>query len=349
MGVSIGIDELVALNDEIAALVRAGVPLERGLLGLGRDVPGRLGAIARELGSRMERGATLEEALTSAGPAIPETYRAVVEAGRRSGRLPAALEGLASYARGYAELRRVVGAALLYPVMVMLLGYVLLLGFLWLLLPRIGEAFEVLEVVEPGVVRALERVAGTVVVWGPVLPILVAAGALGWWFLGRARGLDAVSALGWVPWLGSALRDARAANFASWLGLMLEQGVPLAEGLELAGRASGDRALDGAAREWAAAARRGATLEGSRSERGGAPPLLRWLLGEARMGDRLLPALRHVAERYRSRAVRKAQTMATIVPSLLLLFIGGMTALMFTMVLVVPWTSLLHALTRPPL
>ena len=42
----ITLDQLVALNDEIAALVRAGVPLDRGLRSLGEDLPGRLGRFA---------------------------------------------------------------------------------------------------------------------------------------------------------------------------------------------------------------------------------------------------------------------------------------------------------------
>ena len=34
------LEQLLALNDEMAALVRAGIPLERGLVDLGREVPG---------------------------------------------------------------------------------------------------------------------------------------------------------------------------------------------------------------------------------------------------------------------------------------------------------------------
>ena len=45
----ITLDQLIALNDEIAALVRAGVPLDRGLRSLGEDLPGRLGRFARQL------------------------------------------------------------------------------------------------------------------------------------------------------------------------------------------------------------------------------------------------------------------------------------------------------------
>ena len=47
------LDHLIALNDEIAALVRAGVPLERGLAELGGDMPGRLGEIATALAERL--------------------------------------------------------------------------------------------------------------------------------------------------------------------------------------------------------------------------------------------------------------------------------------------------------
>ena len=116
---AVTIDQLIALNDEIVALTRAGVPLERGLLDLGSDVPGRLGRIATALGERMSRGESLSEALASSGGGVPRVYRAVVEAGLRSGRLPVALEGLSAYARGYAEARRSIGLALWYPLMVL--------------------------------------------------------------------------------------------------------------------------------------------------------------------------------------------------------------------------------------
>ena len=46
---ALSLDNLIALSDEIAALARAGVPLERGLAELGREMPGRLGRFAAEL------------------------------------------------------------------------------------------------------------------------------------------------------------------------------------------------------------------------------------------------------------------------------------------------------------
>src|SRR3954454_9198412 len=113
-GGAIALEDLIALNDEIAALVRAGVPLERGLLDVGGELRGRLRAIATGLGERMGRGESLPQALEAEGERIPRVYRAVVQAGLRTGRLAVALEGLARLARRVADLRRVVGLALIY-------------------------------------------------------------------------------------------------------------------------------------------------------------------------------------------------------------------------------------------
>ena len=64
------IDQLTALNEEIVALVRAGAPLERGLLNAGEDLPGRLGAVTKVLASRLERGEDLSSALEAEKGAI---------------------------------------------------------------------------------------------------------------------------------------------------------------------------------------------------------------------------------------------------------------------------------------
>ena len=95
---------------EIAALVRTRVPLDSGLKRLSRDLTGRMGPIAARLGEELERGASFPEALESSGAKFPPIYRAVVEAGIRSGRLPAALETVAHSTRRLAEARRTVAA-----------------------------------------------------------------------------------------------------------------------------------------------------------------------------------------------------------------------------------------------
>lgn len=340
----IAIEHLIALNDEIAALARAGLPLERGLIGVGGDLPGRLGGIATSLGARMERGASLSEALAAEGSAVPATYRAVVEAGVRSGRLAEALEGLASFARTYVELRRAIGLALLYPAIVLMMGYGLFVLFVIELIPRLREAFATLRLPLRGSIVMLQGLGDSIALWGPVLPAMVVAGFVVWLGTGRASAFEPGRigrGLRWVPGMRAILDGATAAQFADWLALLVEHGVRWDEALELAAAATGDAGLSGAARQLAESSRRGESMESGVREARGFPPLLSWLLTVGRVQGALVPALRHAADTYRRRSARRAAVLRVTLPATLLVGVGATATLGYAMTLFVPWTLLL--------
>src|SRR5882672_11228734 len=92
---NLSLDDLIALTDEMSALVRAGVPLERGLAHASADLSRHSGKVAADLSARMQAGESLPRALADFPKTFSPVFRAVVDAGLRTGRLPAALEGLA--------------------------------------------------------------------------------------------------------------------------------------------------------------------------------------------------------------------------------------------------------------
>ena len=146
------------------------MPLERGLLNLGSDLPGRLGAITTRLGERMSGGMSLPEALAASEGELPRVYRAVVEAGIQSGRLSVALEGLAMFARGFAESRRAIGLALWYPMIVAVMAYVLFIFVILEVIPRFvarSRSFGFRSTVRSWL---LNRAGETVWVWGAIPP-----------------------------------------------------------------------------------------------------------------------------------------------------------------------------------
>ncbi|MGH7138195.1 MAG: type II secretion system F family protein, partial [Pirellulales bacterium] len=164
-GASWRLDDLLALNDEIAALVRAGVPLESGLAELGRDLPGRSGRMATALAERLARGEELDRALAAYQADLPPLYVAVVTAGMKSGRLAAALEGLAVSARRIGELRRVTATALIYPVIVFLLGWAMLVGFVTFFAPHVLPGFRDFRVESAGIIAWFARLAPSAMWW----------------------------------------------------------------------------------------------------------------------------------------------------------------------------------------
>jgi type II secretory pathway component PulF len=344
-GGALSLEDLIALNDEIAALVRAGVPLERGLLDVGGDLRGRLAGVARALGERLSRGEALPQALAAEGDRVPRVYRAVVEAGMKAGRLPVALEGLAGFARGYAELRRAVGLALLYPLVVVLLAYGLFVGFVLGVAPRFMEAFGSLRLPVHTPLAWLARLGDSVVYWGPVGPAVLLLVGVWWLRSGRAATLQSgwvMGPLGWLPWMRRMLANTRAANFAELLALLVENRIPMPEGVELAADATGDPALRRAADEVAAASRRGEPPGAGGSDL--LPPLLRWVMAAGGHQGDLVSALRHAARVYRRRALHQAELVRIFVPILLLFALGATVTALYALTLFVPLTELLGGL-----
>lgn len=348
---TVSLDQWIALNDEMLALVHAGVPLDRGLVQAGREMSGPSRALATNLGNRMARGESLEQALDAEGHHLPELYRAVISAGVQSGRLANALEGMATFARGVAETRRAIGLALFYPMVVMTIAYGFFVGFVLVILPRFVDAFELFRLHIPRSVRWMSWLNENALFWVPIFPILLLVFGVAWTMSNRAsriRPSRLNGLLGWVPGLGSILRNAQAATVADVLALLVQEGIPLTRALPLAGRASGDSRTEREADELAAAIVRGESFPADFFTRPGAfPPLLRWVLATAPQRSDLPAAMRNAGRTYRARAVRKAESIRALLPATMLLGLGALAVLFYAMAVFGPMASLWYELGSP--
>jgi general secretion pathway protein F len=335
------LDDLVALNEEIAALVRAGVPLERGLAQLGEELPGRLGKFVVRLAERTARGEPLAQAITDDAGQLQPAYRAVVEAGVRAGRLPAALEAVAASARRLADTRRLVALAAIYPAIVILAAWCGLLFFAGRIAPTFAAMFLDFEVPGQWFFAALAKAGRYGWYWGPILPALMLALLLACW-LGRAGGRRGERLSAWIPGTERLARCWRTATFLDLLALLVESQTPLPEAMRLAAEASGDPRTLQLAREVTAALESGQTTPA-----GGAafPPLVNWLLLSAGREGALLPAVRHAAAAYRRRARRQSDLLRAFVPIVLTIVVAGGATALYALALFAPYVTMLRSLS----
>lgn len=348
-GLAVTLDQLVALNDEMAALTRAGVPLDAGLLHVGGDLPGRLGWISRELGRRLAAGEPLDQVLSDT--AFPPAYRAVVAAGIRSGRLAVALEGVSAVLRRAAETRRLVVVSLVYPLLVLAVAYAL---FLFL----VDKIFPVMLVVYQGMLpdgrgldwlHWLERTAPD---WLPWLPPLLLAVLVLWWV--RSRSAWRLESAGQIqrsgtrrtgiPRFGQLLAAGRLATFADTLALLVEHGLPYHEALQLAADASGDRGLCDAVHSLAQRLERGESVT---TVAAGLPSLLTWLFAARLDQAGLVRCLQRAADAYRRQAERRSRWLAIYLPFWLLAGLGGVVTILYVLSVVGPWARILYELSAP--
>jgi type II secretory pathway component PulF len=345
----ITLDELIALNDEIAALVRAGVPLDQGLQILGADLPGKLGRYATQLSSQLARGESLTTALADSTSHVPRVYRAVVEAGMAAWRLPAALESLAGSLRRLAETRRAVALSFIYPVLLLCFAWGLFAFSVDKVAPAVANAFYAQRVPGGAFVQRIAHLGKSAHIWGPLGPAVIVLLAIAWWIIsGGARvveGSRAAISFGWVPWMGRLQRLSRTAVFVEVLKLLVENRVPMDQAVELAAEAAGDKTLITAAAQWADGIRRGETSPADGIP--GLPPLLRWLIAGGQRNEALLPALRQLADDYGRRAQDQAEMGRVLLPIFVTVCISGLIVAAYAIVLLGPYFYLLRGLARP--
>jgi type II secretory pathway component PulF len=343
--------EFILLNEEIAALARARVPLEAQLARLGRELPGTAGDLAERIGRRLEAGDNLPDAIEAECASLPAAYRAAIVAGLESGQLASAIESLVDTATRLEQLRRVTGIAVLYPLVIIVVACLLFAMVLWLVVPR----FDWLYGRHFGPFTSLAEAPRVVAAIAMVVPLAVLLLAARWWW--RSGRLDGATswrfgALAWLPWVRRVHYWGQAATMADLLRMLVERGLPLDRALRLSADAAGNAKIRAAAAELAAQAERGELCPPSegvpdKSARSAIPQLIRLALRHTADRRLLTSSLRQAATVYRERAVRAAEWHAEYLPIVLTIGIGGTLTLGFTLLVFWPYASMLYELSRP--
>jgi type II secretory pathway component PulF len=329
--------DFILLNEEIASLVRARVPLESHLARLGRELPGTAGDLAERVGRRLQAGDSLPDAVDAECATLPAAYRAAIVAGVQSGQLAGALESLVETASRQEQLRRVTGVAILYPLMVIIIASLLFAMVLYLVVPNFGWLYE--RHFGPfSFLAESPQVVAAVAVIVPVVALLLAG--RWWWMSGKLGGATSwrFGSLGWLPWVHRVFYWGQAATMADLLRMLIERGLPLDRALRLSADAAGNARFRAAAAELAADAERGEI----RPRGNPAFPLLIRLALRHTSDQRLLASsLRQAAAMYRERATRAAEWHAEYLPIVLTIAIGGTLTLGFTLMVFWPYASML--------
>lgn len=347
---SFELDELIALNEEMISLVQAGIPLELGLREMGNELPDRLGKISSELAGKMERGSSLSEAMNSEGSRFPKVYRVIVEAGIKSGKLTVALEEMSNYAWELFHLRRQIGMAMVYPLIVFSLAYSLFLVFLFEMLSRFNSAYTVFRLGETRPLYYLNLMESTIVYWGMIPPLLLFVFVILWMRTGSSQLLNFKGTsrlIGWIPGVQKIANYYRYGNFSELMSLLIQQNIPFAESIVLAAEATGDDQLVKSANLMAERHLKSQTETGDTIKEYGWPPLLTWLLTTKNHQGELSLALKNAADMYRRKATHYTRWFKILFPIFTGTIIGGGTVLCYSLVLFLPFSDMLKQLASP--
>lgn len=343
------VDDFQALNEHLAALVAAGVPLDVGLSGGEHTADNELKRIGATVSRRLHRGETFSEALDDDAD-MPAAYRSAMQFGLRSGDLTSALPGASLVAQSMDDSRRAVETSFVYPAIICALAYVGLLGFSRYLTPVLQSLYASLKVPPGRGVHALQVISAALPYWAIGLPVVFVVIWL-WWARSRRTAESRLAVQGplrWLPGTKKILLHEQWARFASSLAELLAHETPLNEALPIAANLSGDARLLAGALAIAAAkpTEQLPPYDGDIALH--FPPFLRWSIWHGDSTTGLVRALEIAARLYRESAERRAERQRVLLPITVLVVIGGTVTLLYGLALFVPLTELLRTVAAAP-
>jgi general secretion pathway protein F len=328
---------------ELGALIHSGLPVTQALHVL-VETPelGRIRPALARLGDLIKEGGSLSAALAAVGESVSPFELAVLEAGQRSGDLEAALRHLASFLEEQQKIRDKVQTALIYPLMVVLMAVLVATLVFTIMLPSLARMLTEVRVDLPLITRLLMG-AGRVFNAGAA-PV-AAALALAALYLRRRWKTQPEFRIRFnrrlfqIPWWGACYTSLVNNRFARTLALLTQGGVPVVEGLELAGRATGSAWVARLVSHEADSVRHGQSMAGMLRR---VPPLAHSLPGWIQAGEtsgNLVPLLEAAAARYEQQWNRQvSRGMNLLEPALVILI--GLFVLLVALAILLPVLSL---------
>jgi type II secretory pathway component PulF len=228
--------DLLSVTTQLAIMTRSGVDLASAFHSLSQQCSNpALRNVLAQVHKDVTGGKSISDAMHAQAAVFGDAYVASVAAGEAAGKLPEVLGRLAQFQRTELRVRATVRTLLAYPVLLSGVSSLVVIGLVTFVLPKFVDIFGQFEVTLPLITRVIVAMSDVlrkhIFLW---LPLLIAA--IGG--LIASRHMEA-GRKKWDYALLNApvLRDITRAFYIGrtfrLMGLMIESGVPLLEGLRL--------------------------------------------------------------------------------------------------------------------
>jgi type IV pilus assembly protein PilC len=238
--------EFLVFNQELATLLKAGMPLVQSLDILRQRVTNpTFKTVLDSVHDRVRSGTSLSDAFAEHGSLFPAVYSASLMAGERSGNLDAVIRRYVAYEKIIGAVKRRTLSALIYPVILVTM-MIILIGIIVLrVVPAFSDFYANFDRGLPLSTRIIVAVSNAVVS-NIALILIVAVGlavAVVTWSRQPAQRhrLDK-----WVlelPWAGETARKFFTSQLARMLATLLGGGIPLVNALEICVRSLSNQHL----------------------------------------------------------------------------------------------------------
>jgi len=316
---------VAAMTQLLGTLLQAGVTLPEALAALTDQVESqRFKGILSDIAEKVNQGSSLADSMAAYPKAFPPLYVNMIRAGEASGALETVLFRLAEFLEKQLEIKGKISSAMLYPVVLSVLGAAIITLLMVGIVPKITGMFADMNADLPWNTRLLIWSSDTISsYWWAI--ILLAWGAV--WLFRRWRRTESGRWAGdaivlRLPVVGELVRKIAISRFSLTLSTLLSSGVQLLQALDIVRSLLGNVVLEDVIAKARDNIREGENIAPALKRSGHFPPLVTHMIAVGERSGQLEQMLGDVARTYDRETNTSIQRLTGLLEPLMIVFMG---------------------------
>jgi len=313
--------DLLIFTRQMRALLRAGVPVLSALRAIGQQTENpKLQKTIQVIGSEVEEGNTLSEAMRSHVKVFGELYVNTIKGGEVSGTLDQVLDQLSEVLEHELEMKAAITCAVRYPLMVVVTMFCSVFVLMTLVVPKFAALYARFQTRLPLPTKVLIGVSGFMRSYWHLLIIGAVCLMIAFARFVRSKTGRRIwhKFLSNIPVVGKLVSEIAVSRFSRMMAMLVRSGLPITRTLQVVAGAVGNALLEGEVDVLLQSVEEGSGLSPALSESKVFPPMVGQMVAVAEKSGTLDTVMEEVSRHYDAEVRYKVKNLTTLLEPMLL-------------------------------
>ena len=322
-------EQIAAVTRQMAALLQAGIPLAEALRMIIEQAPDKkIESVFRDIREKVTQGMTFADATLQHPGYFNDLYANMVRAGESSGALDAVLVRLAQFLQAQTRLKNKVGAAMIYPVIMMIVGVIVVAILMTLVVPRVTQLIKGRGQDLPLPTEILITCSDFLVNYWLLVAIGILAIAVAFqMFVNSEKGRFAFDNFKLkLPVFGDLAKKQAMARFSITFATLLRSGVPALQAIQVTKMVLDNVVLQGALQTVHDRVVEGTDIATPMKLSGVFPPTISYMVGVGEQAGNLEEMLERISATYDEEVDLATQKLTSILEPVIIVMLAVVVA-----------------------
>lgn len=322
-------EQIAAVTRQMASLLQAGIPLAEALRMIIEQAPDKkIESVFRDIREKVTQGMPLGDAVLQHPAYFTELYSNMVRAGESSGALDKVLVRLAQFLQAQTRLKNKVGAAMIYPMIMMIVGVIVVAILMTAVVPRVTQLIKGRGQDLPVPTKILVACSDFLVNYW----LLVMVGALCLvvafqMFVNSDKGRLAFDNFKLkLPVFGDLARKQAMARFSITLATLLRSGVPALQAISITKNVLDNKVLQNALQTVHDRVVEGTDIATPMKMSGAFPPTISYMVGVGEQAGNLEEMLERISGTYDEEVDLATSKLTSILEPIIIVLLAAVVA-----------------------